>query len=131
MNATLLLKVKDQILNEPRLFDMGLWQEVHSCGTVCCIGGWACALEGQFSGNDEYTKRKAIELLGLTEDEARTLFYAGGWPRDLYNKYLEACDLYGRNSRECAEIAAERIDRFLAERCPNFKKGLEENVAAV
>lgn len=119
MNATLLLKVKDRILREPENFAMRSWQ----CGTTACIGGWACLLSSKFAmyRGDDY-ETDAIAALGITEDDAGKLFFVDHWPEDLRRKYWHAT-----SKKEEAQVAAERIDRFLAEKCPYFKKGLEED----
>lgn len=122
MNATLLLQVKEKILQDPAHFNMGIWQS--HCGTTCCIAGWACALNDKFS---HPFGRTAADLLGISEAEGDSLFYVTRWPIDLLNKFSAASKTYGGCSLEAAQVAAERIDRFLAEKCPNFKKELGEN----
>ena len=63
MNTRLLRKIQKHILAEPKRFDMTDWVmrgkpgslleageqeiEVPKCGTVACIGGWACLLSGK------------------------------------------------------------------------------------
>lgn len=54
-------------------FSMAHWPdaaELHRCGTAACIGGWADAIWGRTTTNDE-----AGERLGLSADEAWALFY--------------------------------------------------------
>lgn len=141
INRTLLLKVKEQILNQPSLFIMDTWvvneddrEEYNGkyedgglmhkakCGTMACIGGWTCLLGLQ---QEEYKKvaedetwgqsafaHKAEELLGLTHDEAEELFFVCGWPGDLTVRWCNA-----KTAKERANIAAERIDRVIAEHC--------------
>lgn len=139
----LLRRVKEQILREPAQFVMGelftrsefgtrdLEREVPHCGTAACIGGWAIALsvgmtpseaaEGQYRGWEEDAATdawdRACEALGLelwTEgeetDRAHQLMSVWGWPRDLREAWEAEQTLEGR-----ARIAAERIDRFIAE----------------
>lgn len=102
MNTELLLRVADAIENDPGSYDQSMWARRGACGTTMCIAGHACVLSGwrfefdpamhivdsglvsspdlAFSRVDaEYV---AQDLLGFTEEEAESLFDAGGqdWP---------------------------------------------------
>lgn len=84
MNVELLLKVKDQILKEPRQFVMESWfrlsiRDIPNCGTAACIGGWGIAIE--FNENPKMARRRMIEkslvpydLLGLNQQQGLRLF---------------------------------------------------------
>jgi hypothetical protein len=113
MNVELLQQVKQAILAEPDKFRMDRW----SCGTAHCIAGWACLLrdipivEGDFTTetvSGEYPGLVASKLLDLRGRAADKLFYTFGWPSRFRAPYL------GATRRERAEIAAERIDHFIA-----------------
>ena len=147
MNRTLLLKVKEKILAEPEQFIMDTWvvnkekypleftdclveHDIASCGTAACIGGWACIIAQQES---EKTRKKlsesvkrflitnnyshaAAELLGVDYEDACRLFSWDSWPHNLAKRWLTTKDL-----KERSLIAAEVIDSFIAEKCPNNK----------
>lgn len=130
MNATLLLKVKEQILAEPNKFFMSSW--VHSlplienrvmhegCGTAACIGGWACLLSNTEVHYGKYDEA-ASAALGIERQTCGTLFATSKWPEDLQMRWNAA-----KTAREQAEIAAERIDRYVDDFCPNFRRAYEE-----
>lgn len=46
VNVDLLRKVKQQIVDHPESHDQAVWAEKRSCGTVCCVAGWAAHLSG-------------------------------------------------------------------------------------
>lgn len=137
MNRTLLLKVKEQILAEPESFEMETWVRTEfpfrdyeikfdkpDCGTAACIGGWACLLEGEKAKScegDEVTSHRyyqhAMQYLGINDEQARVLFNTAAWPDDLRTAWYDT-----RSKNKRAKIAAERIDRFIAEMCPNNKQ---------
>jgi hypothetical protein len=125
------------------------------CGTQACIAGWACLIgdpklnkkmksilvsidyvgvqDAGFSLNE--FKKKAEQLLGITEDQGSNLFYfAGwgtfpildenrsytydsktgeklcyGWPKKFENAYIKA-----RTARGRALATSRRIDHFIA-----------------
>src|SRR5207249_11499573 len=99
MNKELLLKVKEQILKEPRQFvirawyskhpidkDGSLWVgvEVPNCGTAACIAGWAIALYDKTSPLHAVGGHQtAAEYLDLHYNEAGELFYHEQWDDDL------------------------------------------------
>jgi len=84
--------VLDAILEHPELHDQNNWARKTSCGTVMCIAGWTCHLEGLEFEWEGYTilpenhadvlaesgdiiPDAAQRLLGLSDVEARNLFY--------------------------------------------------------
>lgn len=81
MNVELLRKVQEQILAEPKKFDMGDFDGETQCGTTHCIGGWAAKLEGL-----EISSEGGREALDIDKDQAERLFYVTeddegpGWP---------------------------------------------------
>ena len=46
LNVRLLRRIQKKITKHPELFDMSSWSHETSCGTSCCIGGWALILSG-------------------------------------------------------------------------------------
>jgi hypothetical protein len=82
MNIERMLAVANAIENEtiPGLgFNMIDWTNRpftkvgdHACGTVCCIGGWACVLFGE--EGDMVYGQEAQQLLDLNNDQAKRLF---------------------------------------------------------
>lgn len=84
MNVKLLRKIAAVIQEKPKKFSMKAFSETKTCGTVHCIGGWACAI----SGLDRFGHTPAQKILGLSDEEAGRLFYPdsalclnkfGGW----------------------------------------------------
>jgi hypothetical protein len=61
---------------QPR-FDMTYFYDEDSCGTVCCIGGYAALLSGNIDDEQLYSGISA-EYLGLDTHTARQLVYARG-----------------------------------------------------
>ena len=109
MNIDLLLKVKEQILKQPELFDMSRWFLPTECGTAACIAGWAWLLSGreerEFSGD----RTRMVPQLDLTAEQERSLFHVCDWPRIFAGHYKSA-----RTPAYRARIGAERIDHFIA-----------------
>jgi hypothetical protein len=127
MNVSLLKKIKTHILAEPDAFRMDTW----SCGTAHCIGGWALVLNGlKIANPDEDACYQALEdgrnpdvvaarLLDLSADvaddslddrtERSRLFLSDHWPDRFIDAYEDA-----QSCAEKAQIAAERIDHFIA-----------------
>jgi len=118
MNVKLLEKVKQHIIEEPKRFDMALFEvsiedypiaflEYPKCGTVACIAGWACILSGQ---KPVIWERNAIKLLDIDKDQAARLFFDENWPGKYQGEYLRTKE----QSKERAQVACERIDHFIA-----------------
>jgi len=100
MNKENLIKVKDLIDGVPEeKFDMTDWAVEHSCGTAFCIAGYATILAGynyryvQKHGKRSFVNDKGAsgdpevvgaQFLGLTEEEARDLFYGNFTDRMRY-----------------------------------------------
>jgi hypothetical protein len=117
MNVELLQKVKQAILAEADRFDMHSWAETEqrdlscsiaskpSCGTTCCIGGWAAAIHNQLH-DDSLHYMKGNLALGISA--ASQLFYVEEWPLVFSRAYEKET-----SPRERARIAAERIDFFI------------------
>lgn len=130
MNVEMLTEIKARILAEPDAFRMDTW----TCGTAHCIAGWALRLADmpvinaeaqpwlQLTTNGDEPGQAAADVLGLSMDydgddddfddnvsEAGRLFHVTHWPEDLQERYEDAT-----SRSERAQVAAKRIDRFIA-----------------
>ena len=88
LNEKLIACVLDHIERDNDEYDQNEWcvlkgdQDNDFCGTRACFAGWAVLLstpigkwwEVRYGGNARPMKEVARELLGLTYDEAHTLF---------------------------------------------------------
>lgn len=137
MNRTLLRKIAQNILDEPKRFDMSGWIEADrstqrpTCGTACCIGGWAAVESGwkvvmkpDEDGNKEiwYISPEgekslgvgnlisaAEEALQISSTDAGRLFYTENWP-DEFRYIAEDGDEIPIAK---ANNAADRIEHFI------------------
>lgn len=99
MNIELLRKIQAAIKAEPGRFDMHNFDGGYKdCGTIHCIGGWACALSGVYPS----TSPKARGLLDLTGDQAWRLFFPDEPAMEEFGSY----DM-------TADQAVARIDLFI------------------
>lgn len=133
MNVALLKQVRAKIPEEAERFDMDRWIAYISedgriddedevapedrCGTVACIAGWTCLIACDIPPFENAVMSKARDLLGLDYWGARRLFFYVDWPTHFYNQYrLIAGDVPEelRNKKAIAQLAAERIDHFIA-----------------
>ena len=112
MNVALLREVKAHILADPDSFRMDQW----SCGTAHCIAGWALLLSGVpidveagLTVSDEFPSIVAREVLQIDGKQGHRLFHEPAWPIDFFERHFNA-----RTRRKRAEIAAKRIDHFIA-----------------
>lgn len=133
LNVALLEEVKKHILSVPDSFRMETWAEPSAdapCGTVACIGGWAALIAHptirviiRGEGWDEEYKYvfgngRSVDIplvgaraLGFRDEfDAQTLFLESFWPAEIRRKWDKAW-----SNRERAKIAAERIDRYIAQ----------------
>lgn len=134
MNVEKLLKLKEWILAEPRRYNQENWfytpddevtlNQQPPCGTVACLAGNACMMEGYkpdfklgtLSGTThllggENVREMAIEILELNDDQAKGLFDGDclGWSVRSKDAYDRATDLTQK-----AQAAAMAIDDFIA-----------------
>lgn len=117
MNVKLLRKIAKVIQERPREFDMR-WLHVKNnalgwdepaemdCGTAHCICGWAAVIK-----NNPNLQNNVIgyEAFGILPAQANRLFFVGGWPSALRERYKKA-----KLDRTRARIAAARIEHFIA-----------------
>lgn len=127
----------DQWVQDPKGFwdseqtDYEIGKEnVHTCGTACCIGGWYLINKGYhidsfgdaFKKNDKGNARDAFvvaqEEIGLSYYEAERLFLANYWPGYKEGYYSDTLDRYvdGKQTKfkETPKGAAKRIRHFVA-----------------
>lgn len=137
LNVKLLQKIKKQILAAPETFEMQEFIQKEresysdetfegnswpSCGTVCCIGGWADVFQQMKEKGTRSLKKistayrgdlKMAEILGLPYEKWQEgsvygdckLFYVEDWPEKYQEKWEKA-----RTSRGKARVAADLID---------------------
>jgi hypothetical protein len=130
MNVRLLRKVKDHILAEAQHFDMGFWvnsgehpprRKEQTCGTTCCIAGWANAMTispraykkltvDQYQHKIYGSRDNAAISLGLDDSQARKLFYTPDWPYEFQHRLEQ----HKPGTKAYAKVAAERIEHFIA-----------------
>jgi hypothetical protein len=121
MNVKLLRKVKRRILAEPKRLYMTSYlafdrdvvdRPMPKCGTVGCIAGWACIIAMPKLSPQEIWRQfavgfKAMELLGLTDEEKFRLFEPGAWPKQFERGTSDD------GKKKTAEVAAARIEHFI------------------
>jgi hypothetical protein len=113
MNKPLLKQIAREIAQEPLRLDMTDWINtedlVAQCHTTACIAGWACVIDqgkkvlGANNGHLEMKRwkqlafhvgalinpdNKAIQILGITKDQANALFLVRYWPEPFGPQYL-------------------------------------------
>jgi len=130
VNVRKLRKLQKWILAEPRRFHMAFWavggkhhlvaKQNPPCGTVACLAGNACLMEGlaltpmaedksdlELAEHDCISD-KAMEILGLDELQQKALFHVDNWPMNFAEEYNSADDCI-----EGADITARRIEHFI------------------
>jgi hypothetical protein len=138
INVRLLRRIEKEILAKPEKFDMrdyarpvGVGHEdwanrayteqdsFELCKTTACIAGWADLLQNRRCSIYGIASR-AIEILGLTYEQADRLFYLGvqthdeHWPEQFERPYLKA--IKKKKWADAAQIAVERIEHFIKTR---------------
>lgn len=151
INVGLLRRIKASILADNQSFDMSVGAnksysrnqealKVHPCFTEACVAGWAVFLakgriehdfwmwdvmRGSVTASKGIFNTARVEL-GLTEDQAKRLFYLSShvnqdkndeedfepcWPTDLEDELVD--NLNPADYAHNAKVAAERIDLFI------------------
>ena len=96
-------KVKKEILAEPRSYVQ--WDP-----NRCLIARAEQMLGVNAFAQTDAEVTAALRKMGLrNEDEMHDLFFFGRWPRSIQKRYFAA-----RTHQERAQVAADRIDHFLA-----------------
>lgn len=124
MNIPKLRKLKKFILAEPRRYNQNTWftkcgpfvdEQKPPCGTVCCLAGAACLMEGfnykeMLFADQNTIGQDAAKILGLAKDEAMHFFGADGtgWHPKAHSLYVEAKTVEDR-----AKAAALAIDLLI------------------
>ena len=126
MNVKLLKWISNQIEKEPESFEMAGVISTNSCGTACCIAGWALVKNfskrmhskidpkrvtrsKEFNSIKFDWELKASVILELDVYQANRLFFTYNWPERFHSNYNNAT-----TKQEIAEIAIERIRHFIA-----------------
>ncbi|HLL74864.1 MAG TPA: hypothetical protein VK421_06330 [Pyrinomonadaceae bacterium] len=113
INKTLLRRVRNHILAEPRRYNQRKAAErvskrTSSCCTRACIGGWADMLEGDdVRKPGDVDLDRAAEKLGFNDRQAVTVFY-GDWPKE-----FEAAWKDSTPRDVAARLAADYINRII------------------
>lgn len=96
--------------------------DVPACGTIGCICGWGFALTTKLRGNaladmmdklwrsGGVTPAGSAKLFGLTEEQAKCLFFRDCWPDEFSNKL----DRLYFGTKRYARVVCDRIDHFIA-----------------
>lgn len=126
----ILRKVQKTITEEPRRFDMGIWQQFISqhamqynpqappCGTVGCIAGWICMIHDRKENIEQLDiQGRANDILSLPEyDEeianyniSDKLFFVSSWVNKSYRQRFNLAE----TQQEKVAVASEYIDYFI------------------
>lgn len=122
INKTLLRKVRNHILAEPRRYNQGRFGRADDnapCGTACCIAGWAIVLSGKasledarddFETLDEDAQGLGAKLLGLSYNESNVVFDgdANDWPQQFNTAFHVSDDKAAQ-----ARVAADYINHII------------------
>ncbi len=111
--------IKKAILAEPEKYNQRTWADPNTCGTPCCIAGWADRLEVSEAtflehadlGRDDFDfAGRGQKLLSLTDDQAERLF--DGYMPLPYDKDYYLAKLMD-NHKGMAKAGARRIEHFI------------------
>jgi hypothetical protein len=123
---TKLLEVKQQIIEEPRKFDMLNYGGDASyyapfrrppCNTVACIAGWIVLNERPNTPLHYITTELAVKILGYDLEffvvrNFTRLFISENWPYEFNKRYM--CGPYTIDEVKAnAQLAGEVIDYFI------------------
>lgn len=75
--------VVNQILAHPETWNQRSWCNKNECGTQYCFAGWAVVLAG-LTFSKASVKADAMDVLGITDCEAQTLFAVSVGLKTLY-----------------------------------------------
>lgn len=151
MNVAKLKKLKKWILDEPRRYNQATWIDTHPssrylrdqqppCGTVACMAGNACLMEGYKQANPQSSDFDMVSpdgdntevevevaarmILDLSESQADKLFdpEASGWDKDARALYFES-DLPNSRARAAAMAIDALIKKGRRRRATKAKRG--------
>lgn len=130
MNKDKIRELAEHIVEHPNEFDMDYWAggpaalDRH-CGTVACLAGTACIIEGKtlrrsglltpITNEHGYTvsvPNLANDILDLTDDQGDRLWFLRHWPRMFAGDYENAVE--NRDWAGAACVAARRLHHFVA-----------------
>jgi hypothetical protein len=133
MKAELLRTYVDILGREPEVFNMqvGIQRQPQSflsklrrepCGTACCLAGRvyldtdAHHIPGMLAATEpgkeldwKKIRARAAETLGLTDEQAKKLFFVKNWPERFAVQYIRALDGLGR-----IEALRNAVEDFIA-----------------
>jgi hypothetical protein len=119
MNIELFRRIQSHILEDPKRVVMDCWRgQDEDCGTVACIAGWACILEGNKARNFDIPEEAEkllgidgiiVEYLGHFYPLRDFLYYPCGWTGPIRDRYMHT--KYG--SPELAQAVSDYIDYFI------------------
>jgi hypothetical protein len=69
----LVKKIKEAIDANPTSFDMSSWAEQTDCGSVLCVAGWACVLNGAIPAEFEHPRIQGQFFTGLKDLEGNRI----------------------------------------------------------
>lgn len=124
LNIPVIRQLMAAVLNHPHEFDMLLmWQPAHyrlyeptkGCGTACCFAGFTVALIENVSlekireiDGDQDCWSIAATALGLSEDQAESVFLRSHWPERYRVQYDNAA-----TDQERAQSGADRLEHLI------------------
>lgn len=110
INKTLLRRVRNHILDEPRRYNQGtpgkrVSKRESPCGTRACIGGWADMLEGDDVRDvSDIDLDRAARKLGFNGQQAFTVFF-WYWPEQFNDAWRDDIP-----RKKAARLAADYIN---------------------
>jgi len=140
LNVKLIREIQAAMRAEPFDVDMSDWfkgdaHNLSSCGTVGCIAGFACFCADREPDEDlaQFYRRvicgfgeNAELLLGLTDTQAKHLFFVCAWPQpfrdqhgNLGREYQSAwlnrdCQGAAKLRKQMTEVVIARLDHLVA-----------------
>lgn len=139
LNREIIIQIMNQIKAEPALFNMRKWcrttermrrdayhsdtvrlrelDERNICGTTFCIAGYAVVLsqgmsEDKFAWDSAKWMQTGANAIGITEIQARKLFWLSGWPKQFKERFW-ATDYGLTSTRDEAQAAIDLLQAVL------------------
>lgn len=109
IDVGLFLATLAAIGKETGTFTMRYFEAAGACRTFRCFAGTCNAIVGNSNTPAAHAANRAQASLGLTADEALSLFYTNGWPRE----FLDAIRTSRPGTQEYFDIAESRFLHFL------------------
>ena len=129
IDVELCREVKERILAEPDMFDMGTYasESDDGCGTVCCLAGHAAVARGwKVNHRSWFATKNGVEIhiaeaaelefaVKKTEGDdeydalSDKLFFLSGWP----SEFRKACNEDGITPQREAQVTAELLQSII------------------